>query len=452
MLCRTVLEQFRCPESFLDFQLRGTLCSEPGYFRFGPNAICYGRSSHGPRTNSLDAGLCDALSHSIVDGHTVHIPFDPREVVQNLRVERYPLEPLTGFRGLLKRLYYGIRPLTSRGMRRRIQRFHVRNWQKRKFPHWPVDTTVENLGEALMLLALEGTLESQIPFIWFWPRGQQGCVLMTHDVETAAGRDYCGKLQKIDQAFAMKASFQIVPEERYDVAPEFLESLRAHGSEVVIQDLNHDGRLFDNREEFLRRAESIRHYVHEFGAKGFRAGGLYRKPEWYGELDISFDMSIPNVAHLDPQRGGCCTVLPYFIGDVIELPVTTTQDYSLFYLLNERSIDLWRRQVELILEKHGLASFIVHPDYILEDATRRVYEELLSWLQQESQARDLWIALPSEIDQWWRDRSRMSVVRDGSGWKICGAGADRARLAFAMKVDGRLRYRLADICVRSGVS
>lgn len=452
MLCRTVLEQFRCPESFLDFQLRGALSPEPGYFRFGPNAICYARSSHGNRRSSVDADLCDGLSHTIVEGHKVHIPFDPGEVVQNLRVERYPLEPLTGVRGLLKRLYYWIRPLTSRGMRRRIQRFHVRNWQRRKFPHWPVDTTVENLGETLMLLALEGTGESQIPFIWFWPRGQQGCVLMTHDVETAAGRDYCGKLQKIDQAFAMKASFQIVPEERYDVAPEFLESLRAHGSEVVVQDLNHDGRLFDNREEFLCRAESIRHYVHEFGAKGFRAGGLYRKPEWYDKLDISFDMSIPNVAHLDPQRGGCCTVLPYFIGDVIELPVTTIQDYSLFYLLNERSIDLWRRQVELILEKHGLASFIVHPDYILEDATRRVYEELLSWLQQESQARDLWIALPSEVDQWWRERSRMSVVRDGSEWKICGAGADRARLAFAMKVDGRLRYRLADTCVPFGVS
>ena len=38
-------------------------------------------------------------------------------------------------------------------------------------------------------------------------------------------------------------------------------------------------------------------------------------PIGWQRLDFSFDMSIPNVAHLDPQRGGCCTIMPYFIGN-----------------------------------------------------------------------------------------------------------------------------------------
>jgi hypothetical protein len=443
-LGRVLLDQFRCPERFLKFQLQGTLSARPGYFRLGPTAICYGRSSSETRPNLHDGELHDALEDVQVEGHEIRTPFDPTEVVENLRRERYPIGTLDGYQRILKALYYRLRPLMSPSLRQRIQRFHARNWRRRKFPIWPVDTTVENLGETLLQLAVEATEDKRIPFIWFWPRGHQGCVMMTHDVETEAGRDFCYELQNIDRAFTIKASFQIVPEDRYEVTSEFLERLRDRGSEVAIQDLNHDGRLFDSRERFLRRAERIQHYAREYRTRGFRAGVLYRNPDWYAALKVSFDMSIPNVAHLDPQRGGCCTVLPYFIGDVVELPVTTIQDYSLLYLLNERTIDLWKQQVELILAKHGLASFIVHPDYILENDARHLYEQLLAWLQQESRSRDLWGALPGEVDQWWRERSQMSVVKEGSRWTIEGAGADRAVLAFATTVDGRLRYCLPD--------
>ena len=45
---------------------------------------------------------------------------------------------------------------------------------------------------------------------------------MTHDVETAAGRDFCQTLMDIDDSFGVKASFQVIPEERYRVDEEFL--------------------------------------------------------------------------------------------------------------------------------------------------------------------------------------------------------------------------------------
>ena len=128
----------------------------------------------------------------------------------------------------------------------------------------------------------------------------------------------------IDDAFGVKAAFQIVPEGRYDVPEQWLATIRQRGFELAVQDLNHDGRLFDDRQEFLRRAEKLTGMAASGGANGFRAAVLYRRPEWLSSLDFAFDMSIPNVAHLDPQRGGCCTVLPYFIGNILELPVTTT--------------------------------------------------------------------------------------------------------------------------------
>ncbi len=444
MLSRAISERYRCPPSFLDFRLRGELFPDEGYFRFGENAICYGHSCCGTCEQSPQAVLYDELRDTVIEGGQLTLPFDPSGIIDNLRLERYTHTYLSAYEIALKKLYYQFRPFTNQWLRKKIQRFHARRWEDRTFPRWPVDTTVESICETLMLLSLEAKGTDRIPFVWFWPLGARGCVLMTHDVETAAGRDFCSELMDMNDSFGIKASFQVIPEERYAVPPSFLDAIRKRGCEIAIQDLNHDGRLFDEKKEFLRRVALIHRYAEEYGARGFRAAVLYRNPDWYGAINLSFDMSIPNVAHLDPQHGGCCTVMPYFIGDLVELPVTTVQDYTLFHLLNERSIDLWKKQVGLILAANGMAHFIVHPDYIRGSDTRLVYESLLGWLREETAKQGVWTALPSEVDLWWRERSRMSVVQDGESWRIEGEGSDRAALAFACNVNGKLAYELSD--------
>jgi hypothetical protein len=414
-LSRAVNDRYRCPDKFFDLIPGEQPSSDAGYFRFGPEAICYGRSRSGTPQPRPESAMHDAMTDVVVDDGQVKLPFDPNEIIDNLRLERYVNSPEMGSRAkkFLRKLYYHLRPLTNLAMRKLVQKYNARNWDKRCFPHWPVDTTVENISETLLLLAMKARGVEKVPFVWFWPDGARGCVTMTHDVETRAGMEHCAELMNIDDAFGMKAIFGIVPEERYEVSPSTLASMRSRGFEVGIQDLNHDGRLFDSQEEFLRRAKLINRYGREFGANGFRAAVLYRKPEWYQALEFSFDMSIPNVAHLDPQRGGCCTVMPYFIGDVLEIPLTTTQDYTLFHVLNDRSIDLWKSQIALILGKNGLMSFIVHPDYIMDKETCSVYKELLGYLQELRSKTNVWSAIPSEIDTWWRARQKMSVVKDG---------------------------------------
>jgi hypothetical protein len=443
MSAQAVWEHYRCPETFFDFVLDGELSPEEGYFRFGPNTTCYGRSCS--KTSGTRPGLFpDDLLPCVVTGNAqLRLRFDPTEIIENFRLERYRRNSLTWYENVLKRIYYQVRPLTNRFIREQIQRIHMRNWQEVTFPNWPVDTTVENLCEKLMMLSMEAKGLDRVPFIWFWPNGAKGCVTMTHDVETAQGRDFCGELMDVDESFGIKASFQIVPEERYAVSSAFIDSIHGRGFEVGVQDLNHDGQLYDSRTKFLRRVGLINHYGREYGARGFRAGVLYRKPEWYGALDFAFDMSIPNVAHLDPQRGGCCTVMPYFIGDILELPVTTTQDYALFHLLRDYSIDLWRKQLGLILQKCGLASFIVHPDYLMKARARSTYQALLGYLRELRLRENLWFALPSEIDRWWRARSRMLVMNEGGRFRIEGEGAEHATLAFARNEDGQLKYEFA---------
>jgi hypothetical protein len=443
-LDQAVRDLYRCPKGFLDFRLSEELFWDSGYFKFGPGATCYGRSLKGICQARLSSSLCDALPGVQLDGAQLVLPFDPNEVIDNLRLERYPSAQLSRYERTFKKIYYWFRPFLSRPIRKYIQKLRADSWQLKQFPRWPVDTTVESICKKLLLLSLQASGVERIPFIWFWPDGARGCVSMTHDVETAAGRDYTAQLLDIDDSFGIKASVQIVPEERYQVTPEYLNMLRDRGYELCVQDLNHDGQLFDERQEFRRRVALINCYGREYGAKGFRSAVLYRNPEWYEDLDFSFDMSMPNVAHLDPQRGGCCTVMPYFIGDVLELPLTTIQDYSLFNVLNEHSIDLWKRQIETILADNGLASFIVHPDYIIESEAQAVYKNLLALLCELRERESLWFALPREIDSWWRARNKMSIVKDGESWRIMGEGAERGVLAFAKAVDGQLVYELAD--------
>jgi hypothetical protein len=439
---KSLIEGYRCREEFLKFRQSADLAADDGYFLFGPTAICYGRYPRGLGQKRAGTSLNDLAKCVSRQANGVVIPFDVDECVDNLRLERYPESQMDLETRLFKETYYWLRPILSDSIRAWMQRLRAASGKNNAFPRWPVDTSVEGIFETLLTLALQDEAVQEIPFIWFWPKGATGCVLMTHDVEAERGAAFCEQLMAIDEEFGIRGSFQIVPEERYPVNEEFLERLRRRGFEVCVQDLNHDGRLFDEREEFLRRAARINEYGRWFGANGYRSAILYRRTDWYGDLDFSFDMSIPNVAPMDPQRGGCCTVRPYFIGKILEIPLTTVQDYTLFHILRERTIDLWKQQIEMILAKNGLVSFIVHPDYIQELETFAVYKQLLVYLREIRERRNLWFALPGEINDWWRARSRMSVVPDGKGWRIEGEGAERAVLAFATLVDGKVVYQM----------
>jgi hypothetical protein len=307
-----------------------------------------------------------------------------------------------------------------------------------------VDQTVDRLLQKILAMTLKVQGVKEVPFIWFWPEGRSSCILMTHDVETAIGLECCEALMALDSSFCIKASFQLIPGGRYCLRPDVIERIRAQGFEVNLHDWNHDGSLFRDQKIFLKRVKKINQFARKWGITGFRSAVLYRNLEWYDRLDVDFDMSVPNVGHLDPQPGGCCTVMPYFIGDILELPVTTIQDYSLFHLLRDYSIDIWKRQVTEILRSNGMASFIVHPDYIMKKRAIPVYRQLLEYLHRLEAEEGAWVTQPSAVNQWWRNRRRMQLINDGGRWRIEGPDSDRARIAYASLNNDELVYRYAD--------
>ena len=440
-----LLDYYKCPEELGEFELTGELSREHGYFQFGPGTLCYGRCHEGVPARNPAGPLFDASRVVEIDHGVVRLPFDLPEVVDNLRRERYMITGDTSrtlriLKAVRHDFYYFFRPWMPISIRKYLQRINLKGWRRLRFPQWPVDCTVDSIVEQALILCMKAKGTSSIPFIWFWPEGTQSCVMMTHDVESSTGIDFCRELLTLDESFEIKSSFQFVPEERYVVSDELTKELRSRGFEVNVQDLNHDGYLFRDREEFLGRAARINEHLRNFGTKGFRSASMYRNAEWLKDIEASYDMSFPTVAHLEPQRGGCCTVMPYFIDKIVELPLTTTQDYSLLHILGESSIKLWERQIELITQKNGLISFIVHPDYLKGKREIELYRSLLGHLSRLRAKKKLWIALPGEINRWWRERSQMKLVFDDGKWRIEGEGSDRARIAYANLADNRITY------------
>ena len=435
---RILSDYFRTPASLLTPFHVGGHADQARYFKLGTDTTCYGPVCGASQGITLNEDLDDLLTSARLKEAVISLQFDADQAVENLRHERYAAhfrEEGSVLNELVRKAYYFVRPLLGVPVRRHLQKMHLRGWEDITFPAWPVDTTVERIHKKLLALSLRAKGMERVPFIWFWPDGYSSCLIMTHDVEDEPGKRFCSKLMDLDESAGLRSSFQVVPEDRYVVTREFLDSIRNRGFEVNVHDLKHDGRLYAEHDEFLIRAKRINAYAREFAAEGFRSGILYRNADWYHAFEFSYDMSIPNVGHLDPQRGGCCTVLPYFIGDIVELPLTCTQDYTLLQIMGDYSIDLWKRQIDIIRQSYGLISFIVHPDYVIKDKAQAIYKSLLNHLRELCSTGAMWSPLPREVASWWRQRAEMTLSFEGGRWTVNGPSKERARVAFA-KLDG----------------
>jgi hypothetical protein len=149
------------------------------------------------------------------------------------------------------------------------------------------------------------------------------------------------------------------------------------------------------------------------------------------EFGCLYDSSFPDTDPFEPQPGGCCSILPFFLRDLVELPITLLQDHTLFEILEQRTADVWISKVDWLVEHHGLVNVLVHPDYV--DAHRLdVYGQLLAHLKGQAGG---WHALPREVASWWRLRA--TLERDFAG-RIPSALPDSVTVAHALLVGDRI--------------
>jgi hypothetical protein len=252
-----------------------------------------------------------------------------------------------------------------------------------------------------------------------WPEQKKFALVLTHDVETAKGQKKCRQLIKLEQSLGFRSSFNFVPE-RYSVSPDLRLYLTSIGFEVGVHGLKHDGKLYASKKIFQQRASKINEYLKEWKAVGFRSPAMHHNLDWFHDLIIEYDASTFDTDPFEPLPSGLGTIFPLWIksnsnqSGYIELPYTLPQDFTLYILLKEKNIDIWKRKLDWIAEKGGMALINVHPDYInfdgddlaLEEYPVQYYEQFLQYLKAKYEGA-YWHVLPKDMARFWSATARL---------------------------------------------
>ncbi len=291
--------------------------------------------------------------------------------------------------------YYALKPLLPRRLQLAMRRLYAKRQAQREFPRWPIEPILVERREAELRDGL-------LPAVETWPDGKRFAAILTHDVEGPSGVANVRRIIEIERRHGFVSSWNFVAE-WYPIEDGLFDHVRAAGCEIGLHAIKHDGRLFESRARFEAELPAIQRYLDQWDAVGFRSPATHRNADWMPELGALYDSSFPDTDPFEPQSGGCCSILPYFLGDMVELPITLVQDHTLWEILREDTIDLWTSKSDWIAEHGGLINLITHPDYLDTPARLRMYEEFLEYLAAQP---DGWYALPREVATWWRTRER----------------------------------------------
>jgi hypothetical protein len=91
----------------------------------------------------------------------------------------------------------------------------------------------------------------------------------------------------------------------------------------------------------------------------------------------------------------------------VELPYTLPQDFSMFILMQEKTIDIWKQKVDWIADNRGMALLDVHPDYLgfngdhSQEGTypAQHYRDFLDYVRTRYRG-SYWHALPREVAEF----------------------------------------------------
>jgi hypothetical protein len=308
-----------------------------------------------------------------------------------------------------RKLFYRIKPLMPRWLQLTLRGGLVYATKNRYRSVWPIDEKA-----------------AAPPACWKgWPEDKRFALVLTHDVDTARGQERCKDLAHLEQSLGFRSSFNFVPK-RYYVSSELRDFLIENAFEVGVHGLYHDGKYYDSRETFKERAVEINAYLKAWNSVGFRSPSMHHNLEWLHDLDIEYDASTFDTDPFEPQSDGMATIFPFWVpengGSVgyVELPYTLPQDFTLFVLMKEKGIDIWKRKLDWVAEHHGMALLNVHPDYIIFNGAKRsiegypdrFYSDFLEYVKKRYEGA-YWHALPRDVARFWKHTAFPQGARGG---------------------------------------
>jgi glycosyltransferase involved in cell wall biosynthesis len=337
---------------------------------------------------------------------------------------------------MLNEIYYLVKPLLPWRLRMSLRRSRAESRRRSFADVWPVDPRA-----------------AAVPPGWpGWPDGKRFALVLTHDVEGKKGYNRVPRLMELEQKFGFRSSFNFVPLGEYRVTPGMLEMLEHSRFEAGVHGLIHDGKLYNSPKKFAARAGQIRDVMNRWGAVGFRSPLMQHRLGWMHELGAEYDCSTFDVDPFEPEPDGMRTLFPFWVegpgnNGFVELPYTFVQDFNLFRILGETTIDVWKKKLDWIVERGGMALINTHPDYMcMEGSPERDeypiarYEEFLSYVR-DTYGDQCWHALPREVSRYYT--ATLPAGRRNTRRRVC-------MLAYSgYETDGRIR-RYAEALTRRG--
>lgn len=318
--------------------------------------------------------------------------------------------------------YYRIKNLIPAAVRHRLNSAAIRMRAKREFPRWPCESALIDYWRDWLRMSLHSLKKTDAWHIGFWPGGMKSCIVLTHDVEGPLGMSRMEQMADLEERYNFRSSWNL-PLAQYQIDWNLVDRLRDRGFEFGAHGLSHDGRLFRSESDFSELAPLLQERARTHGLNGFRAPSTLRRAEWISRLSFDFDCSFSDSDPYEPQPGGTCSVFPFFLAHMVELPYTMPQDHTLIHLLHRSPMQIWGMKAKWIESLGGMILTLVHPDYCGAGQNLDEYETLLKQLNDYQSA---WRALPSEVSAWWRCRDQMRLTVRGDSPSIEGPGSGRA--------------------------
>src|SRR5665213_573935 len=297
----------------------------------------------------------------------------------------------------LDKLYYAVKPALPFSLRLALRRWRAKSRRIAYADTWPIDE-----------------IAGAIPPNWpGWPEGKRFAVVLTHDVEGTKGLGRVEQVKNLELKHGFRSSFNFVPAGEYRVPDVIRRTLGESGFEVGVHGLEHDGKLYSSKAKFQAKAVGIRNFLHLWGALGFRSPLMQHNLAWLHELGAEYDSSTFDTDPFEPQPDGVRTIFPFWVpgpanAGYVEVPYTLVQEFTLFVVLRERNIELWKRKLDWIAEHGGMALLNTHPDYMCfggeamkDEYPLAYYEEFLKFVR-EKYGNTCWVATPREVCHFYR--------------------------------------------------
>jgi hypothetical protein len=295
---------------------------------------------------------------------------------------------------IINQIFYTLKPLIPRSSQIALRRM-IAKQKRRKYAHiWPI-----NPNSATPPPGWPG-----------WPGGKKFALVLSHDVDTRKGYKNVLKLADLEEEMGFRSQFNFVPEGYGKIEISLLDELKRRGFGIGVHGLQHSGKLFSSRKGFDKRAPRINAYLQQWNTKAFTTPSMLRNHEWMHDLAIDYCVSTFDTDPFEPQPEGAGTVFPYWVQNdsfqrrFLELPYTLVQDFTLFVLLGEKSLDIWTQKLDWIASKRGMALLNSHSDYMnfgsdpsgLEEYPSAFFRDFLQYVQRQHEER-YWAALPSQV-------------------------------------------------------